>query len=118
MEATLLQSLLTLLAFGPSPGQPGQQPWWAPMFPLVLLVFLMYFMLIRPQQRKAKEHDRLMKALKAGDKIVTSGGIVGSIVAVKEKTLSIRSADTKLEILKSSVAEVTERAESSGQGNP
>lgn len=51
----------------------------------------------------------MQKALRAGDKIVTSSGIVGVVLSLKDKTLSIRSNDTKLEILKSAVAEVTER---------
>ena len=101
-----------LLAMGPPPGQqPGTSaPWYVTMFPIFLMVFVFYFVFIRPQQRKAKEHDSLMKTLRSGDKIVTSSGIVGIVVSVKERTLAIRSADTKLEILKSAVTEITERA--------
>lgn len=114
----MLHSLNALLAMGTPPG--GQQspaPFWVQLFPLILLFVLMYFILIRPQQKKAREHQNLMKAIKSGDKIVTNGGIVATVIAVKENTLSIRSADTKLEILKSSVAQVTERAESSTSSN-
>jgi preprotein translocase subunit YajC len=68
-----------------------------------------YFVLIRPQQKKSREHAELLKTLKPGDKIVTSGGVVGVVVSVKDKTVSIRSADTKLEVLKSAVSEVSER---------
>ena len=84
------------------------------MVPLVLLVVVFYFVLIRPQQKKAKDHANLLKAIRAGDKIVTSSGIVAVVVTVKDKTLSIRSADAKLEITKSAVAEITER---SGESN-
>jgi preprotein translocase YajC subunit len=59
-----------------------------------------------------------MKTLKRGDKIITSSGIVATIVAVKEKTLSIRTEDTKIEILKSAVSEITERESQSSQANP
>ena len=74
--------------------------------------------LFRPQQRKAKEHDSLMKTLRSGDKIVTSSGIVGIVVSVKDKTVAIRSADTKLEILKSAVTEITERSGEPSPSNP
>lgn len=67
---------------------------------------VMYFMMIRPQSKRAKEHEAMLKTLKAGDKVFTSGGVVGVVIAVKEKTVSLRSGDTKLEILKSAVAEV------------
>jgi preprotein translocase subunit YajC len=99
------------LALAP-PAQPGQQqaPFWTSLVPLLLLVAVFYFALIRPQQRKQKAHAELLKAVRAGDKIVTSGGIVGVVLTVKEKTLSIRSADAKFEITKSAVAEITERS--------
>jgi preprotein translocase subunit YajC len=99
------------LALAPTP-TPGQQapPAWVNMVPLVLLVVVFYFALIRPQQKKAKEHAALLKAVRAGDKIVTSSGIVAVIVTVKEKTLTIRSADAKFEITKSAIAEITERS--------
>jgi preprotein translocase subunit YajC len=99
------------LALAP-PAQPGQQapPAWVNMVPLGLLVVVFYFALIRPQQKKAKEHAALLKAVRAGDKIVTSSGIVAVVVTVKEKTLTIRSADAKFEITKSAIAEITERS--------
>lgn len=78
--------------------------------PLVLLVVVFYFALIRPQQKKAKQHAELLKTVKPGDKILTSGGILGVVINVKEKTVSIRSADAKLEITKSAIAEITERS--------
>jgi preprotein translocase subunit YajC len=77
---------------------------------LVLMGVLMYFIGIRPQRVRAKQLEALLKSLKPGDRISTASGIVGTVVAVKEKTVSIRSADSKLEILKSAVAEITERA--------
>ena len=70
---------------------------------------LFYFALIRPQKLKAKEMEDRLKSLKNGDKVVTSGGIIGTVVSVNEKTLSIRSDGTKLEVIKSAVSEVTER---------
>ena len=94
------------------PAQPGQQapPFWTSLVPLVLLIVVFYFALIRPQQKKQKDHAQLLKGVRPGDKIVTTGGIVGVIVSVKEKTISIRSADAKFEITKAAVAEITERS--------
>ncbi len=80
------------------------------MVPLLLIMVVFYVILIRPQQRKAKEHEQLLKTLKPKDKVVTSGGVMGVVVSVQEKTVTIRSADTKLEVLKSAVSEITERA--------
>jgi preprotein translocase subunit YajC len=78
---------------------------------LLMGVFVvgMWFLLIAPQRKKTKELAATLQTLKAGDKIVTSSGILGVVLNIKDKTLSIRSADTKLEILKSSVLEVLER---------
>jgi preprotein translocase subunit YajC len=77
---------------------------------LGFFMVLMYLLMIRPQQRKARDHAALLKTLKPGDKVLTSGGVLGVVVSVKEKTVSIRSADTKLEVVKSAITEVTERA--------
>ena len=77
-----------------------------------LMVFMglaMYFLMFRPQQKKAREHAQLLKTLKNGDRIVTTSGILGTVIGIKDKSVSLRSADTKLEVLKSSIAEVTER---------
>lgn len=80
---------------------------------LLLMVIFglgMYFLLIAPQRKKEKELKNTLQSLKPGDKVVTNSGILGIVVSLKDKTLSIRSADTKLEILKSSVLEIVERA--------
>jgi len=77
---------------------------------VVFFIVVMYFIMIRPQQKKAREHDQLLKSLKPKDKIVTSGGVVGIVVSVGERSVTIRSADTKLEVLKSAVTEITERS--------
>lgn len=90
-------------------GAPNSAPGWMNAVPLVLMVVVFYFILIRPQQKRAKEHANLLTTLRAGDKVVVSGGIVGVVISVKEKNVSIRSADSKFEVLKSAVTEITER---------
>jgi len=98
------------------PAKPGQEapPAWTNFVPLVLLIVVFYFILIRPQQKKAKQHATLLKTVRPGDKVLTSSGILGVVLTVKEKTLTIRSADTKLEITKSAIAEITERSGDAG----
>lgn len=76
---------------------------------MVIMVILFYFALLRPQQKKQKEHDALMKTLKPKDEVVTNSGIVGVIVSIKERTITLRSEDAKLEVLRSSVSEVLKR---------
>ena len=82
---------------------------------MAVFAVIMWFMMIAPQRKKAKEQDLMLKALRAGDKIVTTSGIMGVVLSIKDKSMSIRSADTKLEILKSAVAEVTERGGESSE---
>ena len=75
---------------------------------MVIMLVAFYFILIRPQSQQRKKQDEMVKALKKGDKVVTTSGILGIVVGVKDRTVSIRSEDTKLEILKSAVAQVVE----------
>lgn len=60
------------------------------MLPLVLMFGAMYFLLIAPQRKKQKEHEKMLGALKAGDEIVTTGGIYGTITSVKEDRFVVR----------------------------
>lgn len=104
------------MGMGPSggSGQPAA-PWYVQMFPLFLLLFAFYFAILRPQQKRQKAHTELMKTVKPGDKVTTTSGIIGIVVTVKDKSVSIRSADTKLEVLKSAISEITERESEPGQ---
>jgi len=108
---TVVSSFLTLAQLpGTQPNPTGQMLQMLGM--VVFFIVVMYFIMIRPQQKKAREHDQLLKSLKPKDKIVTSGGVVGIVVSVGERSVTIRSADTKLEVLKSAVTEITERSSS------
>jgi preprotein translocase subunit YajC len=72
-----------------------------------LIIVVMYLLLIRPQRKKQKEHERLLTELKKGDKVVTSGGMFGTIFAIDEERgrVVIKIGDnTKMEFLKSSIA--------------
>jgi len=71
--------------------------------PLILIFVIFYFFLIRPQQKKVKEHKLMVENLKRGDKVVTSGGIVGSIERVidSDKVEVLISENVKVEVVKS-----------------
>jgi preprotein translocase subunit YajC len=73
---------------------------------LLLLMFaVLYFLMIRPQQRRAKQHDTLLKALKKGDIVRTNGGIRGEITAIDERDVTLEIAErTRIKVLRSHVA--------------
>lgn len=72
------------------------------MFGAIFLIF--YFMIIRPQQKRAKERDQLLSNLQKGDKIITSGGIHGTIVGIEEKTVLVQVSDNvKLKLERSAI---------------
>ena len=74
------------------------------------MLVILYFMMIRPQSQQRKRQAQLLASLKSGDKVVTASGIVGVVITVKDKTVSIRSSDAKMEVTKSSVIEILERS--------
>ena len=75
------------------------------MFPMLAIFLIMYFILIRPQQKQQKDLLRLQKALKKNDEIVTTGGIYGTVVNVKEQTVTLRVDDNvRIEVEKASVS--------------
>jgi len=79
------------------------------LLPMLLIIAVFYVLLIRPQQKRQRQLQETIAALKAGDKVVTNGGIVGVITAVKDKSFLIRSADKSiLEIARSAIAGVDE----------
>ena len=73
--------------------------------PILLIIAVFYVMLIRPQQKRQRELQEMIAALKAGDRVVTTGGVIGTITSIKDTSLLIRSADKSiLEIARSAVA--------------
>ena len=75
-----------------------------------VMFVMLYVVLLRPQSKKQKELAAMVKNIRKGDKIITTGGVIGEVITVKEKSLSIRSVDAKFEITRSAVAEITERS--------
>jgi len=99
------------MAYAMAPGQPGGAGQggagglFGSLLPLILIFVIFYFLLIRPQQKKAKEHKSMIENLKKGDKIITSGGIYGVIEAVGSNTVTVKVGENvKIKLGKAYVA--------------
>jgi preprotein translocase subunit YajC len=81
--------------------------------PLILIFAIMYFLLIRPQQKKVKEHQAMVAALRRGDQVVTQGGVIGKVVKVKEDgELEVEIAEgVKVRVVQSTIATVMSKTE-------
>ena len=78
------------------------------LVPMIVVMGVFMFLQHRSQKKKITEHQAMLSKLKSGDRVVTSSGIVGTVIASKEKTVTVRTAgDTKLEFTKGSISEVT-----------
>ena len=86
---------------------------FAQFVPLILIFAIMYFLLIRPQQKKVKEHAAMVDAVKRGDRIVTQGGMIAKVSKVKEDNeVEIEIAEgVKVRIVKSTIAQVLAKTE-------
>jgi preprotein translocase subunit YajC len=84
------------------------------LLPLVLIFVVFYFLLIRPQQKKQKEHKAMLEALHRGDRVVTSGGIIGTITKVHSETeLIVEIAEgVKVRVARGMIADVLSKTES------
>lgn len=80
--------------------------------PTMLIIGIMYFLMIRPQQKRLKEHRAMIAAIRRGDTIVTSGGIIGKVTKVEDQELQVEIADgVKVKVLRSTVSEVRGKGE-------
>jgi len=79
------------------------------MLPLLLLIPIFYFLMIRPQQKRQKQWQSMLSSIKAGDRVTTAGGIRGLILSIKDDSIIIRVApdNLKLEVAKTAIASVT-----------
>jgi preprotein translocase subunit YajC len=89
----------------PPPGQ-GGGAMVVVVVQIAALIAIFWFLLIRPQRQQQKQHEELLKGLKKGDEIVTSGGIIGRIVHVKDDRLTIESGESRLVVDRARVATV------------
>ena len=80
-------------AQGASAGSEGGGTMVSFVLPMIFMVVIFYFLLIRPQQKKAKEHKALLNNLKRGDRVMTSGGLIGTIVNLDDQIVTLEVAD-------------------------
>jgi len=93
-------------------GGEGQGGGAAMFVPMLLIFGIFYFMLIRPQQRKEKERRKMIGDTKTGDRVMFSGGILGTVTNVKEQTFVVKIADNvKVEVARGAVNKVLEKDE-------
>ncbi len=101
-------------ALGPTPGgggPPGGS--LSVLFPLLLMFGVFYFLLIRPQQKKTRTHQDMLKSLKVGDRVVTTGGLYGTIVAGGDQIIKLEIADkVRVEVGRTYIAGKVETRES------
>ncbi len=92
-------------AMGPLPsGGSGPGSIIIQLIPMVLIFAIFFFLLIRPQQRERKRREAMLSNLKKGERVVTSGGLIGTIVGLSEQTVTLKIADTvRVECLRSAV---------------
>jgi preprotein translocase subunit YajC len=80
--------------------------------PLILIFAIMYFLLIRPQQKKAKEHQAMVAGLRRGDQVVTQGGIIGKVSKVNDGELEVEIAEgVKIRVVQATIATVVSKTE-------
>ena len=92
----------------------GQAAPGVSQFPLLFVILatfaIFYFILIRPQQRKQKQLQKMIEALKKGDRVMTNGGIFGTVAGLKDNIVVLKIADdVKIEVLKTAVASVLDK---------
>ena len=105
-------SLINLLAQCAPQGQGGQAGGssWNGLWMIALIFVIFYFLLIRPQQKKQKEHQKMLEGIKKGDTVVTSGGMYGTVVGVKDNVVVLKIAENvKVEFAKGSISQVISR---------
>ncbi|MFV0415926.1 MAG: preprotein translocase subunit YajC [Chthoniobacterales bacterium] len=103
-----------LIAQAAAPDTPPAPNMLMSFLPLIFIFVIFYFLLIRPQQKRQKAHQKLVSALKTGDKVVTSAGIHGLVTNVKERTVILKVSDNvKIEFDRASVASVVQPSDSS-----
>ena len=93
------------MAMGPNPagGEAGGTDMLMQFLPLILMFVIFWFLLIRPQQKRAKAHKQMLSELKRGDWVVTSSGIIGRILSIDNEQVLLQSEDSKLRISRAAI---------------
>ncbi|HEX2500920.1 MAG TPA: preprotein translocase subunit YajC [Methylomirabilota bacterium] len=91
-------------AMGPPPSGGGASSVLVQLVPIVLVLGIFFFLVIRPQQRERRRREQMLAALKKGDRVVTSGGLIGTVVGVTERRVTLKLGDSvRVECLRSAV---------------
>ncbi|MBO9455375.1 preprotein translocase subunit YajC [Paracoccus sp. R12_1] len=99
-------------AFAQAAGGAGTGAAFAQFIPLILIFAIMYFLMIRPQQKRVKQHRAMVEALKKGDQVITQGGILGKVTSVRDDELEVEIAQgVKVRIVRSTVSQVLSKTE-------
>ena len=109
-----MMSFFSIVAMMGSPGGSGQNPGSSWMFGgyMIIIFALFYVMVLLPQRRKEKERKKLIEETKTGDRVVFSGGIIGTVANVKNHTFVVKVGDkVKMEILRGAVIRVLDKGE-------
>lgn len=85
------------------------------MIQLVLIVAIMYFLFILPQRREQKRHREMLAALKAGDQVVTMGGLIGDIVHLKDEQVTLKTGDARVIVERARIARLASDPEPAGR---
>jgi preprotein translocase subunit YajC len=87
--------------------------------PTVLIIGIMYFMMIRPQQRRLKAHQDMVASIRRGDTVVTSGGIIGKVAKVEDNELHLEIAEgVRIKVLRGTISEVRGKTEPAASPKP
>lgn len=87
--------------------------------PTVLIIGIMYFLMIRPQQKRLKEHQAMIGAIRRGDTVVTSGGIIGKVAKVDDQEVQVEIAEgVKIKVVRSTISEVRGKGEGATMSAP
>ena len=99
-------------AFAQAAGGAGGAGGLVGFVPIILIFAIMYFLMIRPQQKKVKEHRAMVEALRRGDQVVTQGGMIGKVVKVTDSEAEIEIApNVKVKVIKATIAQVMSKTE-------
>ena len=100
----ILASFATMMTQA-QPGQPGSGSFITALVPFILVFVIFYLLIIMPSRRKQKKHQEMVEQLKPGDKIITSGGMHGTIMGVQQDKIEVKiAANTKIDVTKSAIA--------------
>jgi preprotein translocase subunit YajC len=106
-------ALLAMAAPRGGEGQPAQASWISTLLPLAVIFAIFYFLMIRPQQKQQKRHREMLSALQRGDRVITRGGILGTIHGIAENVITLEIADNvRIKINRDAIAGVQQNASS------